>query len=74
MRGRRQHRVNKENGGGVVPIVPVGVHLHGVAPWRLLGVPSRSTLVLIVGSFRLSCQYAARVMCVTLMLTVTRDS
>lgn len=27
-RGRRQHRVNEQDGGGVVPIVPVDVHFH----------------------------------------------
>ena len=27
-RGRRQHWVNEQDGGGVVPIVPVDVHFH----------------------------------------------
>ena len=33
--------MNDEDGGGVFPAGPVDVHLHGIAPRKLPGAPSR---------------------------------
>lgn len=38
MRGRREHRVNKKDGGGVVFSSPVNVHSHAMSSCGVLVV------------------------------------